>query len=93
MAAQTAHGRPLPSPPLGNTKHCSACDEIRPLDQFRLIPPRKPGRAFTRHAWCVSCERESARQRAAKRYREDGEFRVKQLANAARQNTRRRQTP
>lgn len=66
-----------------DAKSCSACGENRPLEQFRVTP------AGTRHSWCLGCEREAARIRAAKRYREDPEWRLKQLANASLQHKRR----
>jgi hypothetical protein len=71
------------------TKHCNVCEEDKPVDQFRMLKPQQPGWASTRHSWCKGCERESARLRAAKRYHDDPEWREKQLANAAIQNTRR----
>jgi hypothetical protein len=62
-------------------KQCTACSETKPLEQFRRLKPRKPGWA-DRHSWCITCEREAARLRAAKRYRDDPEWRAKQLVNA-----------
>jgi hypothetical protein len=65
------------------TKICNACDKAKPVDQFRLQPPRQPGRPFSRHSWCTPCEREAARIRADQRYNTDPEWRQKQIANSA----------